>query len=69
MKNKFKKFGVVAAMACGAMVVTAPANKAEARWFGTEIECDGNGGARQVTRFFGINIGESTTVPNSAFCQ
>ena len=39
------------------------------QWFGTSVECDANGGARTVTRFFGINVGEGGTVPNSALCD
>ena len=43
--------------------------KAMFQWFGTSVECDANGGARTVTRFFGINVGEGGTVPNSALCD
>lgn len=36
---------------------------------GSEVECDGNGGAAVVTRVFGIAVSTGGTVPNSLLCQ
>ncbi|MBG8555098.1 hypothetical protein [Hymenobacter guriensis] len=69
VRQKGKKVAVVGALSAGMMVAVAPANKAEAKWFGTAVECDGFGGARSVTRIFGIAVSEGGTVPNSAMCQ
>ncbi|WP_139926479.1 hypothetical protein [Hymenobacter sp. DG01] len=68
-RNKAKKVAVVGAMACGVMLATAPSNTAEARLFGSGMECDENGGGTWTTRFFGFAISRETTIPNSAFCQ
>lgn len=68
-RSKAKKVAVVGAMACGVMLAAAPANKAEARLFGSGMHCDENGGGTWSTWVFGIRFGSGTTIPNSAFCD
>lgn len=81
MKKSFHKIAVAAVL--GASLLGAgsanagvkdkaakkDAAQVQMRWFGTEVECDSNGGARTVTRFFGIPVSSGGTVENSAMCQ
>lgn len=43
--------------------------KAMFHWFGSAIECDNNGSAALITRFFGIQVANGGSVPNSNFCK
>lgn len=68
-RQKGKKVAVIGAMATGVMLAAAPANKAEARLFGSGMHCDENGGGTWSTWIFGIRIPSGSTIPNSAFCD
>ncbi|MDU0371994.1 hypothetical protein ACFPAF_16450 [Hymenobacter endophyticus] len=69
VRQKGKKVAVVGALATGVMLAAAPANKAEAKLFGSGMHCDANGGGTWSYWVFGIRLGTGTTIPNSAFCD
>ncbi|GAB3840953.1 hypothetical protein [Hymenobacter jeollabukensis] len=68
MRKSFRKLAVAGALAMGAVLASAPANKAEARWFGSDVACSG-GSAHTVYYFFGVPIQTGGDVPNSALCD
>ncbi|MBT9394438.1 hypothetical protein KLP40_14800 [Hymenobacter sp. NST-14] len=68
-RQKGKKLAVIGAMATGVMLAAAPANKAQARLFGSGMYCDANGGGTYSTWIFGIRFSTGSTIPNSAFCD
>lgn len=69
VRGKAKKVAVVGALACGVMLAAAPGNKAEAKFFGSGMSCDENGGGTWTTWIFGIPFSSGATIPNSAFCE